>query len=87
LATNGTFAFGINASGQIVGAYRDASGTHGLLRTSNGTFTTLNDPLATGGTFGEGINDAVLPRRQRHTGFVHSPRTRRLPLHGRHDHE
>ena len=30
LATNGTFAFGINALGQIVGAYRDASGSSWL---------------------------------------------------------
>jgi probable HAF family extracellular repeat protein len=31
LATLGTQAFGINNSGQIVGAYANASGTHGFL--------------------------------------------------------
>jgi probable HAF family extracellular repeat protein len=46
LATNGTDAFGINAMGQIVGLYEDASGNHGFLL-SGGTYTTLDDPLAT----------------------------------------
>src|SRR5437763_11672482 len=58
-ANNNTQAFGINASGQIVGQYTDASNhTHGFLY-SNGTYTTLDDPSAsaTGGTFALGIND------------------------------
>jgi probable HAF family extracellular repeat protein len=61
-ATLGTQAFGINNSGQIVGAYVNASGTHGFLYdpTSNmfPPYFTLNDPLATGpeGTTASGIN-------------------------------
>ena len=58
-ANNNTQAFGINASGQIVGEYIDASNhTHGFLY-SNGTYTTLDDPSAsaTGGTIALGIND------------------------------
>jgi probable HAF family extracellular repeat protein len=35
-----TNAFGINNTGQIVGAYTDSTGTHGFLDT-NGVFTTL----------------------------------------------
>jgi len=59
LATNGTDAFGINAMGQIVGLYEDASGNHGFLY-GNGTYTTLDDPLASpggDGTSAFGIND------------------------------
>jgi probable HAF family extracellular repeat protein len=42
----GSDAFGINASGQIVGAYTDASGSdHGYLQ-SGGQYTTLDDPNA-----------------------------------------
>src|SRR5207302_1270634 len=48
----GTQAFGINGSGQIVGVYADGSGNHGFLYNPNGgTYTTLDDPLATNGTF------------------------------------
>jgi probable HAF family extracellular repeat protein/VCBS repeat-containing protein len=47
----------INATGQIVGSYNDASGDHGFLY-SGGTYTTLNDPLATVNTFAAGINNA-----------------------------
>jgi probable HAF family extracellular repeat protein len=55
-ANNFTQAYGINASGQIVGEYIDASNhTHGFLY-SNGTYTTLDGPLATG-TIALGIND------------------------------
>jgi len=53
----GTFAYGINNAGQIVGSYVDATGTHGFLF-SDGTFTTIDDPLATQGTFALGINNA-----------------------------
>jgi len=53
----GTRAQGINDQGQIVGFYVDSSGaTHGFLY-SGGTYTTLDDPLGTGGTFAQGIND------------------------------
>lgn len=43
-ATNGTTAYGINGSGQIVGNYEDGSGNHGFLLdynspTSTTTFT------------------------------------------------
>src|SRR5437660_10187543 len=58
-ANNNTQAFGINASGQIVGQYIDASNhTHGFLY-SNGTYTTLDDPSAsaTSLTVAFGIND------------------------------
>jgi len=50
-------ANGINAAGQIVGRYTDASGIiHGFLL-SGGTYTTLDDPDATTGTFPAGINN------------------------------
>ena len=53
-----TYAYGINDSGQIVGYFVDASGSHGFVDTG-GTFTTLPG-IATGinnsgqivGTFG-----------------------------------
>ena len=59
LATNGTFAQGINASGQIVGYYQDAAAImHGFLYNPNGgTFTTLDDPSGTAATTtASGIN-------------------------------
>jgi hypothetical protein len=43
------------ATGQIVGSYSNASGGHGFLL-SGGTYTTLDDPLATNGTTANGIN-------------------------------
>jgi probable HAF family extracellular repeat protein len=52
---NGTDALGINAMGQIVGTYHDASsGHHGFLY-SGGTYTTLDDPSA-GSGFGKGTD-------------------------------
>jgi probable HAF family extracellular repeat protein len=58
LATNGTYATGINNVGQIVGYYGNTSGTHGFVF-SDGTYTTLDDPLATNnGTYATGINDS-----------------------------
>src|SRR5438309_1498421 len=56
-ATGTTSAYGINASGQIVGQYHDAGGDHGFLY-SGATYATLNDPLGANGTYAEGINDA-----------------------------
>ena len=53
--TSGTEAFGINDVGQIVGQYSDLGGTHGFLL-SGRTYTTLDDPLATGDTFAWGMN-------------------------------
>src|SRR6266481_5963174 len=56
LGTQGTFATGINASGQIIGYYFDSGlNRHGFLF-SGGTYTTLDDPLATNGTRASGIN-------------------------------
>jgi len=51
----GTFAFGINNNGQVVGTYNDASGSHGFIY-SDGTYTTLDDPAGTD-TQALGIND------------------------------
>ena len=46
----GTVAQGINDRGQIVGYYYDSGGNqHGFLY-NGGTYTTLDVPLATGGT-------------------------------------
>src|SRR5262249_1358945 len=62
LATLGTQAFGINNAGKIVGAYFNASGTHGFLYDPSSNivppYFTLNDPLGTGvnGTVASGIN-------------------------------
>jgi probable HAF family extracellular repeat protein len=53
--TGTTDAFGVNDMDQIVGRYQDATGLHGFLL-SGGTYTTLNDPLATMGTDAYGIN-------------------------------
>jgi probable HAF family extracellular repeat protein len=53
---NGTYVTGVNNLGQIVGSFDDSNGTHGFLY-SDGTWTTLDDPAATGGTFATGIND------------------------------
>src|SRR5204863_7137588 len=55
-------ANGINDSGQIVGFYTTGDlitggRGHGFLY-SGGIYTTLDDPLATGGTFATGINNA-----------------------------
>ena len=52
--TSGTEAFGINDVGQIVGQYMP----HELGRKSrwSRTYTTLDDPLATGDTFAWGMN-------------------------------
>src|SRR5262245_21881805 len=57
-ATNGTFAYGINSSGQVVGSFDDhtGSGTHGFLY-SGGAYTTLDYPFADG-TLALGINDS-----------------------------
>jgi probable HAF family extracellular repeat protein len=56
----GTLAYGINASGQVVGYYTNTTGggTHGFLY-SGGTYTNFDDPDAgnTGQTYGQGINN------------------------------
>src|SRR5262245_47220022 len=56
LASTGTFAFGINDFGQIVGTYAANGVTHGFLL-STGTYITLDDPATTQGTQAFGIND------------------------------
>jgi probable HAF family extracellular repeat protein len=56
-SADNTQAFGINASGQIVGFYNSGSSFHGFLL-SGGTYTPLDDPLATGATHAFGINTA-----------------------------
>ena len=50
-----TIAHGINDTGQIVGGFRNASGSHGFLDTG-GTFTTIDVPGALA-TEASGIND------------------------------
>src|SRR5215470_8135255 len=52
-----TFANDINSTGQIVGDYRNNSGTHGFLY-SGGNYAPLDDPSATTLTVAYGINDA-----------------------------
>jgi len=52
-----TTAWGINDAGQIVGRYHTDITFHGFLL-SGGTYTTLNDPLASDITHATGINDA-----------------------------
>jgi hypothetical protein len=54
----GTLAYGINQAGQIVGNYIDTNGSsHGFIKTGS-TYSTLDDPNATGGTYVYGINDS-----------------------------
>jgi probable HAF family extracellular repeat protein len=55
LATQGTYAFGINDAGQIVGIYNGVDGQHGFLY-SNGSYTNIDDPLGVG-THAYGINN------------------------------
>jgi hypothetical protein len=50
-------AFGVNDEDQVVGSYRDASGTHGFIRNPDGSIVTIDFPGATS-TFLTGINDA-----------------------------
>jgi len=51
-------ANGINSAGQIVGQYLDSNlYDHGFLY-SGGTYTTIDDPLATNGTVATGINNS-----------------------------
>ena len=57
-ASYGTYATGVNDSGQVVGYYGDANGTTQGFLYANGTFTTISDPNATAGTFVTGINDS-----------------------------
>src|SRR5262249_55633584 len=60
----GTFATGINNSGQIVGYFGDTAGvTHGFVYSGGGSFTTIDYPGISCpggrcGTFVNGINDS-----------------------------
>ena len=59
----GTAAFGINASGEVVGANTDSNGVHhGIVRTADGTITQFDAPGAgtsgNQGTLAIGINTA-----------------------------
>ncbi len=47
---------GINNKGEVVGDYQNSSGVFGFLL-SNGTYTSINCPGATTGTYATGIND------------------------------
>jgi hypothetical protein len=51
-----TYAIGVNDSGEIVGVYSDASGTHGFVD-KGGVFTSINVPGASS-TVADGINAA-----------------------------
>ena len=55
-----TNAYGVNASGEIVGRYSDATGTHSFLD-SGGNYTILNDPSAAlaNSTLAAGIDNAA----------------------------
>lgn len=55
-ASQGTLAYGINASGQIAGVFNDASGSHGFVYNGQ-DFAVLDAPDALHGTFAYGIND------------------------------
>jgi serine/threonine protein kinase len=54
--STGTYALGLNDSGQIVGGFTNAAGTHGFLL-DHGTYTTLNVPGSTT-TQANGINNS-----------------------------
>jgi probable HAF family extracellular repeat protein len=47
----------MNATGQIVGSYTNATGTHGFVLSGGIDYTTLDDPVAAfGNTIARGIN-------------------------------
>ena len=57
-ASFGTYATGVNDSGQVVGYYGDVNGINQGFVYADGTFTTISDPNATAGTYVTGINDS-----------------------------
>jgi hypothetical protein len=69
-ATAGTFAQGINSSGQIVGNYHDnqGSGLHGFLL-RGGTYATLDDTVA----FLAPLSHPVSTARVRSSGITTIP--------------
>jgi hypothetical protein len=79
----GTWAYGINSGGEIVGTYQDEKYlAHGFLRAADGTFTTIDAPSAgrgvNQGTAGYAINPAgtvagyYIDGNQAFHGFVRS---------------
>ena len=59
--STGTFPSGINDHGTISGSYIDAGGAlHGFVRSPTGTFTVVDDPLASTGK-GMGTELAIKP--------------------------
>jgi uncharacterized membrane protein len=67
-----TTATGVNASGEIVGYYSDASGTHGFSDV-NGSFATLNSPASSSLTQAWSVNNAgQIVVNSEFSGFVYS---------------
>lgn len=57
--STGTYTFGIDLAGNVVGYYSDASfNYHGFIRQTNGSIVSFDDPQAVYGTFADAINDA-----------------------------
>jgi hypothetical protein len=59
-AFQGTWPTSINDKGDVAGFYFDGNGTHGFVRSRNGTITTFNNPNAANGTYvalEQGLND------------------------------
>jgi hypothetical protein len=59
-AFQGTWPASINDKGDVAGFYFDASGTHGFVRSQNGTITRFSNPNAANGTYvalEQGLND------------------------------
>jgi probable HAF family extracellular repeat protein len=51
-----TWAYGINAAGQIVGSFRDATGMHAFVRRPDGSFTSFEPPGTSLGAEAHAIN-------------------------------
>jgi probable HAF family extracellular repeat protein len=56
-STNGTYAQGINDTGEVVGYYYDSAGNAHGFRDSGGNYATLDYPGINNQTFPEDIND------------------------------
>src|SRR5271166_1612497 len=56
-STNGTYAQGVNDTGEVVGYYYDSAGNAHGFRDIGGKYTTLDYPGINTQTFPEGIND------------------------------
>lgn len=52
-----TVAYGINDAGLIAGAYSGIDNSYGFVRGTDGSYIRLRDPLATGATSANGINN------------------------------